>query len=350
MRSNISKVKVGIIGFGLSGKVFHASLLKEHAGYEVTSVSSSRADDVHQFLPGVKVYGSASELIASNDVDLVINAAPNAQHFSLSAEALRAGKHVVVEKPFVNSSREGKKLIAIAEGANRFLSVYQNRRWDGDFLTVKDLIESGRLGEVQQFESHMDRWRPAARPERWREKPEPGSGILFDLGAHLIDQALILFGDPDSIWADIVAQRPGSVTDDYVHIVLSYGSRRVILHSSSFAPGTPRFQVFGSKASFVKFGFDPQEPQLRDEMSTHDPMFAREPESAFGHIQEGEAGKPQKLPTHAGRYLEFYNQLHSAIVTGNSAQLPVQPKSALRVIELIELARESSATGRVIPL
>lgn len=212
----MKKFKVGLIGFGLSGKVFHAPLMKAHGGYEIELVSTSRADEVRALLPQAKVTKDPKEIIQHKDLDLIVNCAPNQFHYSYSAAALDAGKNVVVEKPFANSVDEGKKLISLAESAGKTLSVFHNRRWDSDFLTAQKLILSGTLGEIKQFESHMDRWRPAFRVERWREQALAGSGLFYDLGSHLIDQALSLFGEPEYVAADIAVQKQGGSADDYL--------------------------------------------------------------------------------------------------------------------------------------
>lgn len=337
----MEKIRVGIIGFGLSGKVFHAGLLKHNASFEVTTVSSSRPNDVHLVLPQVKVVATPEELIASKEVDLVINCSPNSHHYSLTALALESGRHVVVEKPFVNTSEEGRKLLAIAKKSGRVLTVFQNRRWDGDFLTVSKLVLEGRLGKIKQFESHFDRLRPQVRAERWREQAGEGSGIWFDLGAHLLDQALQLFGEPDSITADIANQREGATTDDFFHVILKYGQKqnqlRVVLQSSPFTDQTPRFQVFGDNGSFLKFGLDPQEEQLRNGMSPHDPAFG---------IETLADGSVNDTITERGQYIKFYDELALAITAGK--KIPVTAESALRVIEWIELGFESSAQGRTL--
>ncbi|RYZ72622.1 MAG: oxidoreductase [Proteobacteria bacterium] len=328
----MSQIRVGLIGFGLSGKVFHAGLLKHHSAYVITTVSSSRPNDVHAVLPSARVVTTPEKLIASEDVDLVINCSPNSHHFSLSALALESGKHVVIEKPFVNTSEEGRKLISIAKKSNRVLSVFHNRRWDGDFLTISKLFREGKLGKIKHFESHFDRLRPKVRAERWREQAGDGSGIWFDLGAHLLDQTLQLFGEPDTISADIVLQRDGATTDDFFHVILQYGEMRAILQSSPFTDQTPRFQVFGDKGSFLKFGLDPQEDQLRSGLSPHDVAFGVDPAS--------------DVVTERGQYLKFYDELALAITMGKKT--PVTAESALRVIELIELGFESSKLKRTL--
>ena len=325
-------IRAGIIGFGLSGRVFHAGLLKDHPDYEIAYVSSSRPDDVQKVLPRAAVLSSPEELI-SQDIDLVINCAPNSHHFSLSKLALENGKHVVVEKPFTNTVEEARELIALADREELVLSVFQNRRWDSDFLTVKKLIADGSLGEIKQFESHFDRWRPAVRSERWREQEGAGSGIWFDLGAHLVDQALVLFGKPDEVIKDVAVQKLRGAADDYFHVILKYGRIRVILHASSFTNSTPRFQVFGTQGTYTKFGLDPQEEQLRQGLSTRDAKFGRETHEANGILTSPDLNVSRVVESETGRYIDYYDKLSLAIRGGG--KIPVPATEALDVIKIL---------------
>jgi scyllo-inositol 2-dehydrogenase (NADP+) len=341
----MKKIKVGIIGFGLSGRYFHTSLIQAHQGFEIKIVSSSRANEVHAVLPQAQVVSDPYELINNKDLDLIVNCAPNSLHFEYSAAAIKAGKHVVVEKPFVNTIEEGEKLIQLASDHKKILSVFHNRRWDNDFLTVQKLIKNNTLGEIKQFESHFDRWRPIFRPERWKEQNQPGSGILYDLGAHLIDQALTLFGKPQELMADMALQKNGALSDDYFHLILKYKQMRVILHSTSFSNTTPRFQILGDKANFTKFGFDPQEEQLRQNISAKDSSFGVEDTKNNGKLHWPEADLSEIIISEKGSYVQFYEQLYTFITTG-SGKNPVSAVEALDVIKIIELARESSRLGK----
>lgn len=346
----MNKIRVGIIGFGLSGKSFHYQLLRFHPGYEITMISTTRISEVNELDPKITVTQNAQDIIKAPSIDLIINTAPNIYHFNYTKEALLNGKHVVVEKPFVTNSNEGKLLISIAEQSGKYLSVYHNRRWDGDFLTLQKLLSEQKLGAIKYFESHFDRWNPNIKVDKWREQPNPGSGILFDLGSHLIDQALVLFGLPLSIFADIGSQKKGSLVDDYFHLILNYNDeKRVILHSSSFTQSTPRFQVFGDKAGFVKFGLDPQEKQLKDNQSYLDPHFGVEPQDYHCQLFSAESLLTQNFPTDRGSYICYYNQLHHKITT-HKGEVPVKATDALQVIKLIELALESSKCGKVMAL
>lgn len=343
------KIKVGIIGFGLSGKFFHTPLLQAHGGYQIDMVCSSDTGKVKSSLPEVRVTPDPCELIDHPHLDLIINAAPNSFHFSYSEAALKNGKNVVIEKPFVNSVNEGKHLIELAQRSGKVLSIFHNRRWDSDFLTVKKLIKEGKLGHIKHFESHFDRWRPTVRPDRWREQSLKGSGILYDLGTHLIDQALNIFGSPDHLTADICNQKEGSVNDDFFHIILKYGSTRVLLQSSSFSSSTPRFQIFGDQACFTKFGLDPQEEQMKHGVSVLNSSFGIEEEKYDGQLVFPNNQKIEKIKSEKGSYLCFYDLLYKKITTG-LGELPVSPQEALSVAKIIELAFQSSTEGRTIRL
>jgi scyllo-inositol 2-dehydrogenase (NADP+) len=339
-------VSVGIIGFGLSSSVFHTPLLLSHGGFRILAVVSSRAAEVLQVLPGTKVVKDVDEMLLDAKIDLVINCAPNIYHYDYTRSALEKGKHCVVEKPFINRVSDGEDLINLANRVQRKLTVFHNRRWDSDFLTVKELIASEKLGEITQFESHFDRFRPIVRPDRWKEQNAEGSGIWVDLGSHLLDQALCLFGKPDKIFADIQAQRDPSSADDYFNVILKYGRKRVILQSSSFIEGTPRFTISGTKGHFVKFGLDPQEEQLKKGL-VGSPQLGIENESIYGTLISYQNGVPSKtrVESKKGGYMEFYSQLHRAI-TNPTLPAPVPPAQALDVIRILQTAKESSKLER----
>ncbi len=334
------KIKVGIIGFGSSGRFLHAGLLKFHDGYEITTVSSSRPSEVKKTLPKAVVVSDPFELINSRNVDLVINCAPSALHFKYSAAALEAGKHVVTEKPFVTKVEDGKKLIALSEKTKKVLTVFHNRRWDGDFLTVKKLIKSGRLGDIKQFESHLDRWRPQTRLDRWKEQNVEGGGTFYDLAPHYIDQMICLFGEPDKIITDVAVQRDRGQAPDYFHLIAHYGSMRAILHSSYFTEVTPRFQIFGTQGNFLKYGIDPQEDQLKKNLSPLAPNYGVENKNLYGTFINPANAETEVIKTEKGSFLKFYDILHKKISSGQG-EVPVSPGEALRVIEIIENAVEA---------
>lgn len=328
-------IQVGLIGYGLSGKVFHAPFVHTMDEYNLALISTSKQEQVYNDFKDVEVVSTPEEIIEEESIELIIITAPNEYHYSLAKKALEKGKHVVIEKPFVVDSTEGKALIQLATEKQLLLSTYHNRRWDSDYLTVKKLIENGELGTITYYEAHFDRYRPLVR-DRWRENSVPGAGVLYDLGAHLIDQALHLFGStPKGISADVKAQREGATVDDYFHIRLDYDPLQVILHSSSLvrSPG-PRFQVHGTKGSFIKYGSDPQEGQLREgETHTH-PSWGEEDEKNFGVLTNDEFPDGKRIKSETGCYQTYYQQLSQAI--RNNAPLPVTAKEGTNVIRIIE--------------
>jgi len=342
-------IGVGLVGYGLAGAAFHAPLIEAEPRLRLRAVvTTSRADQVHRDHPAARVVASADELLEDPQVELVVVAAPNAVHHQLAAAALRAGRHVVVDKPFVLTTAEADELIGLAQAEGRLLSVFQNRRWDSDFLTVKRCLEAGLLGEVSTYVSRFDRFRPAPKGG-WREEALAGSGILYDLGSHLIDQALQLFGLPGTLMADVGVQRPGVQADDYVHLVLGYGRLRVLLHAAMVvrAPG-PRFEVHGDRGSFVKYGLDPQEEALRAGGRPGDPGWGSEPADHHGTLTTEAAGLELsgRLASVPGRYQAFYAAMADAVAGGGP--VPVAAEAARDTIMLIEHALVSSREGRVV--
>jgi len=281
-------------------------------------------------------------LIADPDIDLIVVSTPNHSHYPLAKAALEAGKHVVIDKPFAVTLGEADALIALAKANERMLTVFHNRRWDGDFLTVRKLLASGRLGEVMRYEAHWDRFRPAIKPG-WKEEAGPGTGVLGDLGPHLIDQALLLFGRPDVVAGDLEMQRAQTAVEDYFAINLRYGKKRVILTSSLLAAAPrPRFGLYGTEGSFVKYGLDPQEPQTVAGMSPGDPAFGVEDPRWHGTLTLAD-GTTERIPTERGHYLAFYDAVAAAILDGAAA--PVDPADARAGLAIIERVRADSAAS-----
>lgn len=340
------RIGVGLIGYGLAGAVFHAPLITSNARLRLRAVVSSRAAQVQRELPGVRATTTA-ELLRDPDIELVVIATPNATHFDLARSALHAGKHVVVDKPFTTSVSEAETLIALATERGRALSVFHNRRWDGDFLTVRQLLAERRLGTVWFCESRFERFRPSIR-RGWREQAEEGSGVLFDLGSHLIDQALLLFGLPEAITADVLAQRPGARVDDYFHVVLEYGRLRVLLHAASLVrdPGL-RFVVHGDAGSFSKPGLDPQEQALKDGARPGMPGWGCDAPEHYGRFVTAESRR-ESVPTVPGAYEQFYEGMAACILEG--APPPVSAREARNVIWLIEAAMRSASDRRTVSL
>jgi scyllo-inositol 2-dehydrogenase (NADP+) len=348
MEEKRMEIKVGIIGYGLSGSVFHAPLIEAADGLRLQAIVSSQATKVHKDYPNVDVFPDVDALLSNGEIDAVIVTTPNTTHYEFAKKAIMAGKHVVVEKPFTNTTKEADELIALAKEKGVLLTVYQNRRWDNDFLTIRRLLESKVLGELSTYEAHYDRFRPAVQ-DRWREQDLPGSGILYDLGAHLIDQALTLFGMPKTIWADLRCERAGAKATDYFHLVLGYDQMRAILHSSSLVcePG-PRYLLHGNKGSFLKTGLDPQEGQLKKGRRPGDVGWGEDCPENFGKMTANLNGLLLKstIQTLPGSYQSFYEGLYEAIEF--EKEVPVFAEEARDVIRIIELAIKSHHEQRII--
>ena len=321
-------IRTGLVGYGLAGAVFHEPLIEACDRLQLAAVLTSR-------LHPLKVE-TIDDLLSS--VELVVIASPNQTHFPLATLALEAGKHVVVDKPFALTAGEAEALIAFAKTRGLILSVFHNRRWDGDFLTVEKMLPG--LGELFLFEGNWDRFRPAIK-EGWREVPGPGAGVLNDLGPHLVDQALKLFGMPDWVEADIGAQRDGALVDDYFAITLAFKRMRACLRSSSVAAAPrPRFGLHGTFGSFVKAGLDPQESQLRAGLFPGNPNFGRGGEDGRLTLADGSG---RQVPTERGNYPAFYEGIASAILDGTN--VPVRPEEACLGLFIIDLARRAAASG-----
>ncbi|OON40411.1 oxidoreductase [Izhakiella australiensis] len=334
------KIRVGLVGYGFASKTFHAPLIAGTAEMELAAVSSSDAAKVHADWPSVKVVADPQTLFDDPSLQVIVIPTPNDTHFPLAKAALNAGKHVVVDKPFTVTLSQAHELNALAQSKGLLLSVFHNRRWDSDFLTVKNLLAEGTLGEIRYFESHFDRFRPEVR-QRWREQKGAGSGIWYDLGPHLLDQALQLFGSPVAINVDMTELRPGAQTTDYFHAVLIYPQKRVVLHASMMvAAESARYQLHGTRGSYIKYGLDPQEDSLKS--------GARPPQQEWGYdmrdgvltLTEGETMVEKSLLTIPGNYPAYYAAIRDA-VRGEGAN-PVSADEAIQVMELIELGLQSS--------
>lgn len=335
-------VNTGIIGFGLSGRYFFAPYFKQHEGFQLQGFVSSQKEVIQKEYPGVKVFDQVEAMIEDEAIDLIVVASPNHTHFGYAMKALHAGKHVLLEKPFTSTSDEARQLIDTARTIQRMLVPFQNRRWDGDFMTVKKIVDEGLLGEILEFESHFDRYRPMYDRVEWKNEDLPGNGVLFDLGPHLIDQALNLFGKPDSVYADLRIQRKGGKVLDYFEVHLNFGATKAILKAGVFVkePG-PRFMLHGRKGSYVKYGLDPQEGRLREGLQPVSPLGADESE-LYGvlHTEENGNAVRKQLPTVTGDYMQYFDNVYGAI-TG-AQQLLVKPTDALEIIKVIETAYRSS--------
>ncbi|MGV3761028.1 oxidoreductase [Parapedobacter sp.] len=346
-------INVGLVGFGAAGQVFHAPVITSVAGlrlHRVTARKPEQQELLRQRYPEAIPEGSAAAIIQADDIDLVVVATSNDVHHSLSKAALLAGKHVVVEKPFTNTSAQADELIAVAQQQNRLLTVHHNARWNSDYLTVKKVIEGGRLGRLVAFEARYDRFRNTLKENAWREEDLPGSGILYDLGAHLIDQSIELFGLPEAVNADLRKQRNGARAVDDFELILHYPALKVSLKGAMLVKEpSPRYALYGMDGAFVKYGVDPQEAALKaGRLPKDDPDWGKEPETIWGKLNVLENGRDytEYLPSERGNYPAFYRNVHAAIVGGS--ELHVKPEQARDVIRLIELAERSWAERRTL--
>ncbi|WP_230772569.1 oxidoreductase [Sphingomonas sp. Leaf4] len=326
-------VRVGLIGFGLAGASFHAPLIAGVEGMELAAIATSRPTDR---FPSAVRHADHQALIDDDSLDLIVVATPNDAHAPLAQAALAAGRHVVVDKPLAVDAGDAVELVQLARGAGRLLSVFHNRRWDSDFLTVEALLRDGVLGEVMLAEFHWDRFRPAIKPG-WREGEGPGGGLLNDLGPHMIDQAIRLFGMPDAVAGDVAVQREAAATDDYFALTLCYGRRRVTIGSASLvAAPRPRFALHGTKGSFVKHGIDPQEAVLRAGGSPADPGYGIEDERDWGVLSDG-AGATRRVRSVTGDWRGYYAAMRDAVL--GHGPVPVDPVDAVRGLRIIAAAR-----------
>lgn len=333
-------LQVALVGYGFVGKVFHAPLISAVEGLALHSVVSSNAAAVHADHPDARVSPDLATVLADPAIDLVVIATPNMLHAPQAHAALDAGKHLIVDKPFTVTVAEADAVIAHAERVGRVLSVFHNRRYDSDFMTVQRLLASGALGEVTQFESHFDRFRLAIR-DRWRERSGPGAGLWYDLAPHLLDQALQLFGAPLGITADIAVQRDGGETDDYFHAVLRYRRLRVILHASTMmAAHDLRFSVHGTRGSFIKQGLDTQEDALKAGRTPGDAGWGVDPRLGTLTTVDGEELATRVVEGEPGDYRRYYAAVRDAI--HGSAPNPVPATEARAVMQWIAMGIASS--------
>jgi scyllo-inositol 2-dehydrogenase (NADP+) len=343
-------IGVGLIGYGMASRVFHAPVIEAVPSLRLKKIVERRGDASRGRHEGAETVRDVDEVLRDETVELVVVATPNESHFYLASRALLAGKHVVVEKPFTNTSAEARELMELAKSRNRLVSAHQNRRWDGDFMTVRKILEGGLLGRLVEYESHFDRYRNEPRPGAWREAEGPGSGVLYDLGSHLIDHALVLFGLPDEISADVRTQREFAKAVDGFDVRLRYEGLRVTLKASMLArePG-PRFVLHGTEGSFVKHGLDPQEDALKLGQSPASEGWGEETEERWGVLNTTVGGVHLRgrVETLAGRYADYYRNVADAI--RGRAELIVKPEEAANTIRVIELALESSARKCAVP-
>ena len=332
-------VRTALVGFGYAGQTFHAPLIAVCPDMSLEAVVSRQAEAVVEVYPDARVLTSFDDALADQAIDLIVLATPNDLHASQAEAALKAGKAVVVDKPFTLTTDEARRLTALAEERGQLLSVFHNRRWDADFLTLKALIAEDRLGPVMRFESSFNRWRPEVR-DRWREGDGPGAGIWYDLGPHLIDQALVLFGRPLGVTCDLATLRPGGRATDYAHAVLRYADKRVILHADMVTPAPEaRFAVHGARASWLKAGLDIQEDQLKSGLAPGAAGWGVDPRP--GVVTDGATGVRDAVEGPPGAYPAYYAAVARAIRDG--APNPVPPSEAVAVMEVLEAGLLSAA-------
>ena len=340
----MTDIRVALIGFGYAGRVFHAPLISATPGLSLTVIASRQSPGAVSAYPAVEVVSDPLVAARHPEVDLVVIASPNDTHAPLADAALRAGKHVVVDKPFTITLAQARVLAATSADIGRVLSVFQNRRWDSDFLGIAQELAAGSIGDVVEFRSEMSRHRPEIR-DRWRERAGPGSGVWYDLGPHLIDQALVLFGPPETVQADLQIQRKGGAATDWFHAVLGFGPIRVILVSSMMAADTPpRFLVRGTEGSLIKRFGDSQEPQLVSGRAPGSADWGRDEDPLIVITGDGSGTKETAVP--AGNYLGYYAALRDAIRDKRSP--PVTPAQATTLMAIIEAGIQSSEGGRLV--
>ena len=343
-------IDIGLIGFGLAGRAFHAPVIRAVPGLRLAAILQRSSSEAAEQYPDVRIVRSLDELLSIESVRLVVVATPNDTHYSFAKQCLGAGRDVVVDKPFTTTLAEATELVNLAQRSGRLLTVYQNRRFDGDFQAIIQLVSSGTLGRIVRFETSYDRFRPQLRPGAWRAKRGPGTGILFDLGPHLIDHAFVLLGLPEAITADVRMERDDSVTDDAFDIFLRYpGGARAVLRSTMLAASPrPRFVIHATRGGYCKHSFDPQEANLRRGHIPEDRPWGEEPEENWGvlTLHDGTNVSERRIPSGTGDYRDFYANVRDAVL--GKAALAVTPQHALHVMRALELSRRSSEQGRTI--
>ncbi len=330
-------LNVGLVGFGFAGKVFHAPVIRAVEGLRLAAIVQRSG--------GSDVLHSVDELLA-RAIDLVVIATPNTSHYAIAKQCLLAGRHVVIDKPFAPTLREAQDLAELAKQQRRVLSVYHNRRYVGDFVTLQRLVSGGTLGRIVAYESHFDRFRPELKPGAWRERAEPGAGVWFDIGPHLLDQAFVLFGTPRAVAADIRIERDGAAVDDAFDVTLHYPNLRAVLRASMLAaaPG-PSFAVHGTGGSFIKYGVDAQEAALKAGRTPGEPDWDVDPPALYGMLTTPEGTRA--VPTIPSSYAHYYENVRDAIL--GKAELAVTPQQALDVMRGLELAVTSNQRRCVVP-
>ena len=348
----MERIKTGLASYGMSGQVFHAPFISIHPQFELTAITERSKNLAKERYPQVKIVRSFDELLAIDELELVVVNTPDPTHYEYTRKALKSGKHVVVEKPFTETVEQGEELIALARQKGLMLCVYQNRRWDADFLTVREVLESGKIGRLVEFESTFARFRNYIQPNNWKEQ---AGGMTYNLGSHLIDQSLQLFGIPEAVFADIAIMRTGGVVDDYFVIHLLRPEKtpdvRITLKAGYLmCEPEPRFVLHGTDGSYVKYGVDKQEDLLKQGVIPNTPDWGIETEEEWGWLHTYYNGKSErkKYPSQRGHYIGFYEAVYQHL----RHQIPIETDAGnvIPVIRIIEAARESSRTGSVVKI
>jgi scyllo-inositol 2-dehydrogenase (NADP+) len=339
-------IDVGLIGFGLAGRAFHAQVIRATPGLRLAAILQRHGNEAAEKYPDVRLVRSVGELLDVRDIRLVVIATPNETHAPIARQCLEAGRDVVVDKPFATTWKEAAELVELARKCGRLITVYQNRRYDGDFQAIRQIVAEGMLGRIVRFETNYDRFRPDLKPGAWRERVGPGSGILFDLAPHLIDHALVLFGLPEAVTADIRMERTVAAVDDSFDVMLHYpAGMRAALRSTMLAVAPrPRFVLHGTHGAFFKQTFDPQEINLRRGYVPENGAWGGEPEEDRGVLTtvENDVVTKRSVPSATSDYRDYYANVRDAILGG--ATLAVTPEHALDVMRVLEMAQESSRT------
>ncbi|SAL18015.1 oxidoreductase [Caballeronia sordidicola] len=336
-------LKVGLMGYGFAGETFHAPVIEHCGRATLAAIATGKPERALADYPNATIVADFDALLALGDLECIVIATPNDTHFDMAKKALEAGKNVVVDKPVTLSGADAKTLADLARARGLLFAPFHNRRWDGDFMTARALIESGRLGRVTHYESHFDRFRPKV-PQRWREEASRGGGLLFDLGPHLIDQALALFGAPQTVFATVKAQRDHASAPDYVHLLLGYPDKEIVLHASALAALEPsRFAIHGTRGSYVKTGLDVQEDQLKAGLRPGNAEFGKNPPGLLREV-DGDHDLRQEFATRDGAYAEFYRSLAASVLDGK--EFPIAAQDAVDVMTIIDIAIRSNAKGR----
>lgn len=345
------QITTAIASFGMSGQVFHGPSLKANNGFKVVQVLERNKKISVKLFPDVEIVRNFEQILINPNIELVIINTPDALHFEMAKEALKVGKHVVVEKPITQNSNEAEELIKLAKQHKVLLTVYQNRRWDGDFMTVQKVLDENKLGRLIEFESHFDRYRTFITPNTWKEEGDKYSGVLYNLGSHMVDQAVVLFGKPNTVTAHLKIVRKAGVVTDYYDIRLEYKDFSALIKCSYLVKNAgPRYTIHGEYGTFYKSGIDPQEELLKTGSLPDGDKLGVEPPEEWGTVfyeKEGEDFE-ELVETVPGNYNLFYNNVYDAI--RNGAELFVKPEETVVVLQILEACLKSSFEKRMITL